>query len=228
MPEIGLHNFKNRFYHADLGRFLQNDPIRFDGGDLNLYRYVWNSPSNFSDPTGEVVLVDDAIILAVVGGVAVAAYLASPQGQSDMRAAGEAMKGLWERSASGLKSEESPRVPIYINPERWPGSGGHGARAREKEGVKSTGVISRGDKAKRSRENLKDFPTAEGMDRDEYPPAIIKPDGDVDVELVPFGDNRGAGGSIGQQTKGLIDGTPVIVVPEVPPPPPPPSANGPR
>ena len=52
MPEIGLHNFKNRFYHADLGRFLQNDPIRFDGGDLNLYRYCFNDSINHVDPDG--------------------------------------------------------------------------------------------------------------------------------------------------------------------------------
>lgn len=35
-----------------LGRFLQSDPIRFNAGDVNLYRYVANNPINLSDPLG--------------------------------------------------------------------------------------------------------------------------------------------------------------------------------
>lgn len=52
MPELGLHNYKNRFYSDDLGRFLQQDPIRFDAGDFNLYRYCSNDPIDRSDPLG--------------------------------------------------------------------------------------------------------------------------------------------------------------------------------
>ena len=52
MPELGLHNYKNRFYSDDLGRFLQQDPIRFDAGDFNLYRYCGNDPIDRSDPDG--------------------------------------------------------------------------------------------------------------------------------------------------------------------------------
>jgi len=44
MADLGLANYKNRFYNPTLGRFLQNDPIRFDGGDLNLYRYCGKQP----------------------------------------------------------------------------------------------------------------------------------------------------------------------------------------
>jgi uncharacterized protein RhaS with RHS repeats len=39
-------------YSAELGRFLQTDPIRFDAGDVNLYRYVYNNPVNLWDPLG--------------------------------------------------------------------------------------------------------------------------------------------------------------------------------
>jgi RHS repeat-associated protein len=52
MADLGLNNYKNRFYNADLGRFIQQDPIRFDAGDLNLYRYCGNDPFNFTDPNG--------------------------------------------------------------------------------------------------------------------------------------------------------------------------------
>ena len=50
--QIGLYDYRNRFYSADLGRFLQPDPIGFDAGDINLYRYVGNNPINEIDPFG--------------------------------------------------------------------------------------------------------------------------------------------------------------------------------
>jgi len=34
------------------GRFLSKDPKEFGGGDANFYRYVFNSPTNATDPTG--------------------------------------------------------------------------------------------------------------------------------------------------------------------------------
>ena len=37
---------------AQLGRFLQTDPILFEAGDVNVYRYVSNSPINYRDPLG--------------------------------------------------------------------------------------------------------------------------------------------------------------------------------
>jgi len=54
LPEIGLYDYRNRVYSAELGRFLQNDPIGFDAADLNLYRYVRNDYSNYVDPYGEL------------------------------------------------------------------------------------------------------------------------------------------------------------------------------
>jgi len=35
-----------------VGRFIQKDPIGFDGGDVNLYGYVQNNPVNWVDPEG--------------------------------------------------------------------------------------------------------------------------------------------------------------------------------
>ena len=43
---------RNRFYSANLGRFLSEDPIGLAGGDASFYRYVLNDPVNFSDPLG--------------------------------------------------------------------------------------------------------------------------------------------------------------------------------
>ena len=51
-PETGLHFYRARSYDTNTGRFLQEDPIGFRGGDLNLYVYVANDPVNFTDPAG--------------------------------------------------------------------------------------------------------------------------------------------------------------------------------
>jgi hypothetical protein len=34
--------YRNRFYHVELGRFINRDPIWYDAGDVNLYRYIFN------------------------------------------------------------------------------------------------------------------------------------------------------------------------------------------
>lgn len=51
-PETGLNHFRARVESPLLGRFLQCDPIQFDGQDTNLYRYCKNSPLNVRDPFG--------------------------------------------------------------------------------------------------------------------------------------------------------------------------------
>lgn len=51
-PDSGLYFYRARYYDPHIGRFIQEDPIGFAGGDINLYRYVFNSPMNFTDPTG--------------------------------------------------------------------------------------------------------------------------------------------------------------------------------
>ncbi len=39
-------------YSDSIGRFLQTDPIKFEAGDYNLYRYVVNNSVNRIDPYG--------------------------------------------------------------------------------------------------------------------------------------------------------------------------------
>jgi uncharacterized protein RhaS with RHS repeats len=39
-------------FDPTVGRWLQSDPKGFDAGDHNLYRYVKNSPTSATDPSG--------------------------------------------------------------------------------------------------------------------------------------------------------------------------------
>ena len=48
----GLQNNTSRWYDASVGRWISPDPIGFTAGDTNLYRYVGNSPTNATDPSG--------------------------------------------------------------------------------------------------------------------------------------------------------------------------------
>jgi RHS repeat-associated protein len=48
----GLYFYRARYYSPTFQRFLAQDPIDFGGGDTNLYSYVHNQPTTFTDPSG--------------------------------------------------------------------------------------------------------------------------------------------------------------------------------
>ena len=41
-----------RYYDQNTGRWISQDPLGFDAGDSNLYRYVNNGPATVTDPSG--------------------------------------------------------------------------------------------------------------------------------------------------------------------------------
>jgi len=49
---LGLYDYRMRSYHTQLGRFLSRDPVDYASG-TNLYEYVYDSPLNWLDPSGE-------------------------------------------------------------------------------------------------------------------------------------------------------------------------------
>jgi RHS repeat-associated protein len=49
--ETGLYYYRARYYDPRMGRFIAEDPIRFDGG-VNFYAYVGGNPLAFTDPLG--------------------------------------------------------------------------------------------------------------------------------------------------------------------------------
>lgn len=64
-PESGNYYYRARIYSPALGRFLSMDPLGYEAGDANLYRYAFNNPANLTDPTGEFVPLVAAVLLAV-------------------------------------------------------------------------------------------------------------------------------------------------------------------
>jgi RHS repeat-associated protein len=52
--ETGLHYYRARYYDPAVGRFVSEDPIGFEAGDANLYRYVGNEATGKTDPSGMV------------------------------------------------------------------------------------------------------------------------------------------------------------------------------
>ena len=54
--ETGLYFYRARYYDSSSGRFLSEDPIGFRGLDINLYRFVRNRPTAFTDAAGLVAV----------------------------------------------------------------------------------------------------------------------------------------------------------------------------
>ena len=61
--DTGLHYYRARFYDPQLGRFISEDPIGFNSGQMNLFSYVGNNPTNSVDPTG---LWERAVHMAII------------------------------------------------------------------------------------------------------------------------------------------------------------------
>jgi RHS repeat-associated protein len=65
---VGEYYYRARYYGPDTGRFESNDPMSFAAGDTDLYRYVGNSPTNATDPSGMFVVLFAPLALFFSGG----------------------------------------------------------------------------------------------------------------------------------------------------------------
>jgi hypothetical protein len=107
---------------------------------------------------------------------------------------------------------------VVIDGSKHPASATHAQDAID-AGVQPTGVIDRPDAKPRRVGRLKNEQRVPGLDRDEFPPAMLdNGSGGHSVRPIGPGDNRGAGSSLGHQLDGVPNGTSVIVKPiNVPP-----------
>jgi len=60
----GFYYMRARYYDPEVGRFISEDPIGFEGG-INLYAYASNNPILLIDPSG---LIAPNIAAALIGG----------------------------------------------------------------------------------------------------------------------------------------------------------------
>lgn len=89
-----LTRFGARDYDAEVGRWTAKDPIKFNGGDANLYGYVLGNPINLVDPSG---LFNPAKGISALGNAAIAGFSA---GSGTLKLAIAA--GLSPASATGV------------------------------------------------------------------------------------------------------------------------------
>lgn len=73
LDDLGLINMNGRMYDPLLGRFLSPDPFvqaPIDPQNYNRYSYCLNNPLKYTDPSGEVIVIDDVIVACIVAAVA--------------------------------------------------------------------------------------------------------------------------------------------------------------
>ncbi|MBN6039085.1 NucA/NucB deoxyribonuclease domain-containing protein [Amycolatopsis sp. 195334CR] len=116
-------------------------------------------------------------------------------------------------AAQGLDGKDWART-VYISHERYPASAQHIDEAQRgtvwsgdvsrqaRSGLGSVFEVDRDGAAGRRAAALGSLPSSSEYDRDEYPPAVAKTEGEKSVKNVPFSDNRGAGSSMGNQING--------------------------
>jgi len=92
----GRYYYRARYYDPSLQRFLSEDPLRFAGGELNLYTYARNSTPNFRDPSGTFVQLP-----VVIAGLCGAGALAGAAAYDALAGRKSTFAGLIAGAAAG-------------------------------------------------------------------------------------------------------------------------------
>ena len=101
-PDTGLHYYNARWYDADLGRFISEDPVA-DPNNPNLYSYGANNPLSRIDPTG---LFWDGYETDWETEEGYNGYLAT---EEDMAGAGTYDNSTWESSGESASGSENSK-----------------------------------------------------------------------------------------------------------------------
>ncbi len=110
--ETGLYYYRARYYSSALQRFISEDPIEFGGGDYNLYAYVFNNPTNKTDPSGQI-----AIAIPIFGGAAIDA-LASVAGALGGALGGAILGDILSNIMESRAQNDPFSFPRVVDPGR--------------------------------------------------------------------------------------------------------------
>ena len=117
--ETGLDYYRARYYDSSVGRFISEDPIGFKGGDGNLSRYVGNSPTNFTDPSG---LCSDSPVEAIAKLIAVEVFGAGIRLLGDLGGGiGNGLQNVRDNIFSTPRdggTQQQPQIYTFPNPNR--------------------------------------------------------------------------------------------------------------
>jgi RHS repeat-associated protein len=104
--ETGLQYNRARYYDPHSGRWLTQDPVGFDAGDTNLYRYVRDEPSIRSDASGLYAVFFDGTTnnLTTKRTIVGRMYEASKDPQKEYVQTPLAWKNLTQFQAEGIKT----------------------------------------------------------------------------------------------------------------------------
>ena len=111
--DTGLVRFGARDYDPETGRWTAKDPIRFEGGDMNLFGYAHQDPVNNVDRTGKWAAACAAAIAACVGYAAYQGYCKV----SDMKTIGEQIRNNEEEQMSLTSMADGGEGPQSCRPQ---------------------------------------------------------------------------------------------------------------
>lgn len=91
LPEVGLIDMQGRLYDPAIGRFISCDNFVQEpknSQNFNRYTYCLNNPLRYTDPTGELFGIDDAVFVFAAANLATSITNAVANGENVWRAAG--------------------------------------------------------------------------------------------------------------------------------------------
>jgi len=112
--DCGIEFMRARFYDPEIGRFMAVDPMGLNGGDVNLYRYAYNSSTQYIDPTGQYVQYIPIIIFVVdvLGGAFIDGWPDLGSGGSDWGTLAKSL-GEWIGNTMPLPDYD-PNAPMIV------------------------------------------------------------------------------------------------------------------
>ena len=109
-------HFLHRDYSPTLGRFIERDPIGFEAGDNNWYRFVANGPMERTDPSGLKKVCGFTVWLYTGRGWCVEEKIYNAALESGGIASGEVVAGTYGASLGGSCAiAPNPIVPLGLN-----------------------------------------------------------------------------------------------------------------